>query len=160
MNTEPLQVKRSGDFYYPIYFEEGFEALADAIRTEGLDGRKMCIVSDTNVAPLYADSLKSALSSVASSISLFVFEAGEKSKHLRTVQDLYEKLIESELDRKSLIVALGGGVVGDLAGFILSQPCRWCSMVGLYYRISFIPIISPCIIIFDGVGHFCFVKQN
>ncbi len=117
MNTEPLQVKRSGDFYYPIYFEEGFEALADAIRTEGLDGRKMCIVSDTNVAPLYADSLKSALSSVASSISLFVFEAGEKSKHLRTVQDLYEKLIESELDRKSLIVALGGGVVGDLAGF-------------------------------------------
>ena len=93
MKTEPLQVKRSGDFYYPIYFEEGFGSLADAIRTEGLDSRKMCIVSDTNVAPLYADSLKSALSSVASSISLFVFEAGEKSKHL------------------------GGGVVGDLAGF-------------------------------------------
>ena len=36
----------------------------------------------------------------------------------------------------------------------LSQPCRWCSMVGLYYCISFIPIISPCIIIFGGVGHF------
>lgn len=117
MKTEPLQVKRSGDFYYPIYFEEGFDSLADAIRTEKLDGRKMCIVSDTNVAPLYADALKSALSSVASSISLFVFEAGEKSKHLHTVQNLYEKLIESELDRKSLIVALGGGVVGDLAGF-------------------------------------------
>lgn len=117
MKTEPLQVKRSGDFYYPIYFEEGFDSLADAIRAEGLDSRKMCIVSDTNVAPLYADSLKSALSSVASSISLFVFEAGEKSKHLHTVQNLYEKLIESELDRKSLIVALGGGVVGDLAGF-------------------------------------------
>ena len=117
MKTEPLQVKRSGDFYYPIYFEEGFGSLADAIRTEGLDSRKMCIVSDTNVAPLYANSLKSALSSVASSISLFVFEAGEKSKHLHTVQNLYEKLIESELDRKSLIVALGGGVVGDLAGF-------------------------------------------
>nr|DAV50590.1 MAG TPA: hypothetical protein [Caudoviricetes sp.] len=36
----------------------------------------------------------------------------------------------------------------------LFQPCRWCSMVGLYFRISFIPIISPCIIIFGGVGHF------
>ena len=115
MKTEPLQVKRSGDFYYPIYFEEGFDSLADAIRTEGLDSRKMCIVSDTNVAPLYADSLKSALSSVASSISLFVFEAGEKSKHLHTVQNLYEKLIESELDRKSLIVALGGGSPMDVA---------------------------------------------
>ena len=88
MKTEPLQVKRSGDFHYPIYFEEGFGSLADAIRTEGLDSRKMCIVSDANVAPLYADSLKSALSSVASSISLFVFEAGEKSKHLHTVQNL------------------------------------------------------------------------
>ena len=94
MKTEPLQVKRSGDFYYPIYFEEGFDSLADAIRTEAQGSRKMCIVSDTNVAPLYADSLKSALSSVASSISLFVFEAGEKSKHLHTVQNLYEKLIE------------------------------------------------------------------
>ena len=42
-------------------------------------------------------------------------------------------------------------------GTHLSQPCRWCSMVGLYYCISFIPIISPCIIIFGGVGHFCFI---
>nr|DAP02999.1 MAG TPA: hypothetical protein [Caudoviricetes sp.] len=42
----------------------------------------------------------------------------------------------------------------------LSQPCRWCSMVGLYFRISFIPIISPCIIIFGGVGHFCLLNKH
>ena len=48
---------------------------------------------------------------------MFTFEAGEKSKNLNTVQQLYKVLIEEKLDRKSLIIALGGGVVGDLAGF-------------------------------------------
>ena len=42
----------------------------------------------------------------------------------------------------------------------LFQPCRWCSMVGLSYCISFIPIISPCIIIFGGVGHFCVLNRT
>ena len=54
MGTDALQVRRNGDFYYPIYFEDGFEKLADAIRTEGLENRNFCIVTDTNVAPLYA----------------------------------------------------------------------------------------------------------
>ena len=55
MTEEILQVKRSGEFYYPIYFEEGFDRLKDAIRTEGLEGRNLCIVTDTHVEPLYAD---------------------------------------------------------------------------------------------------------
>ena len=50
MGTDALQVRRNGDFYYPIYFEDGFEKLADAIRTEGLENRNFCIVTDTNVA--------------------------------------------------------------------------------------------------------------
>lgn len=56
MAEEILQVKRNGDFYYPIYFEEGFDRLADAICTEGLEGRNLCIVTDTHVEPLYAES--------------------------------------------------------------------------------------------------------
>ena len=117
MGTDVLQVRRNGDFYYPIYFEDGFEKLADAIRTEGLENRNFCIVTDTNVAPLYAAEVQKVLSPVASKISVFTFEAGEKSKNLNTVQQLYKVLIEEKLDRKSLIIALGGGVVGDLAGF-------------------------------------------
>ncbi|MBU5481485.1 3-dehydroquinate synthase [Blautia sp. MSJ-19] len=117
MDTNVLQVKRDGDFYYPIYFKNDFEGLADAIRAEGLNGRNLCIVSDTTVAPLYAEQLKSVLLTVSPSVSLFVFEAGESSKNLNTVQQLYKALIENKHDRKSLIVALGGGVVGDLAGF-------------------------------------------
>ena len=79
--------------------------------------RNFCIVTDTNVAPLYAAEVQKVLSPVASKISVFTFEAGEKSKNLNTVQQLYKVLIEEKLDRKSLIIALGGGVVGDLAGF-------------------------------------------
>ena len=106
MGTDALQVRRNGDFYYPIYFEDGFEKLADAIRTEGLENRNFCIVTDTNVAPLYAAEVQKVLSPVASKISVFTFEAGEKSKNLNTVQQLYKVLIEEKLDRKSLIIAL------------------------------------------------------
>ena len=49
MAEEILQVKRNGDFYYPIYFEEGFDRLADAICTEGMEGRNLCIVTDTHM---------------------------------------------------------------------------------------------------------------
>ena len=45
MGTDALQVRRNGDFYYPIYFEDGFEKLADAIRTEGLENRNFCTLS-------------------------------------------------------------------------------------------------------------------
>lgn len=117
MAADVLQVRRNGDFYYPIYFEDKFDNLATAIQQEGLENRNFCIVTDTNVAPLYVEQVQQVIASVASSVSVFVFEAGEKSKNLNTVQNLYKALINGKLDRKSIVVALGGGVVGDLAGF-------------------------------------------
>nr|WP_296157333.1 3-dehydroquinate synthase [uncultured Blautia sp.] len=117
MKTDVLNVKRTGDFYYPIHFEDGFDKLADAIMEQGLENRHFCIVTDTNVGPLYAEKVKSVLSGISSRISVFTFEAGEKNKNLNTVQSLYKFLIENKADRKSIVVALGGGVVGDLSGF-------------------------------------------
>ena len=52
MAEEKLLVKRDGDFCYPIYFENDFQALSGALKEEGLAGKKMCIVSDSTVAPL------------------------------------------------------------------------------------------------------------
>ena len=102
---------------YPICFEEDFSNLAQVMREEGLADRKICIVTDSNVGPLYEAPVKKALSEVSSDISVFTFEAGEKNKNLDTVSSLYQALISNGLDRKSLLVALGGGVVGDLTGF-------------------------------------------
>ena len=117
MTETKLLVKREGDFHYPICFEENFSNLAQAIREEGLMDRKICIVTDSNVGPLYKSAVEEALRKVSSDISVFTFEAGEKNKNLDTVSSLYQELIQNGLDRKSLLVALGGGVVGDLTGF-------------------------------------------
>ena len=53
MTETKLLVKREGDFHYPICFEENFSNLAQAMRAEGLVDRKICIVTDSNVGPLY-----------------------------------------------------------------------------------------------------------
>lgn len=117
MAEQKLLVKREGDFHYPIYFEKDFSGLAQAVREEGLSGHKICVVTDSHVEPLYLKSVMDSLQEVSSQIFSFVFEAGEKNKNLDTVQKLYRSLIEHEMDRKGLLVALGGGVVGDLTGF-------------------------------------------
>lgn len=117
MAEEKLLVKRDGEFCYPIYFENDFSFLSQALTDEGLAGKSMCIVSDSTVAPLYADQVKAELLKVSDHIYQFTFPAGEAYKNLDTVQDLFQCLIENGLDRKSLVVALGGGVTGDLSGF-------------------------------------------
>ena len=117
MAEQKLLVKRERDFHYPIYFEKDFSGLAQAVREEGLSGHKICVVTDSHVEPLYLKSVMDSLQEVSSQIFSFVFEAGEKNKNLDTVQELYRSLIEHEMDRKGLLVALGGGVVGDLTGF-------------------------------------------
>ena len=85
MAEEILQVKRNGDFYYPIYFEEGFDRLADAICTEGLEGRNLCIVTDTHVEPLYAEEVKRVLTQVASRVSVFVFGLPDWNLHVFSI---------------------------------------------------------------------------
>ena len=86
--------------------------------------RKIAIVSDSNVWPLYgriaSDSLKNAGFSVVS----FVFPAGEESKNGNTYLELLNFLAQNQLTRSDLIVALGGGVVGDLAGFAAATYLR------------------------------------
>lgn len=124
MTEEKLLVKREGDFCYPIYFEKDFSHLSEALLEEGLSGKKMCIVSDSNVAPLYASQVKEELLKVTDQVSLFTFPAGEAYKNLDTVQDFFQFLIENGLDRKSLVVALGGGVTGDLSGFAAAAYLR------------------------------------
>ena len=117
MAEEKLLVKRDGEFCYPIYFENDFSFLSQTLTDEGLAGKSMCIVSDSTVAPLYADQVKAELLKVSDHVYQFTFPAGEAYKNLDTVQDLFQCLIENGLDRKSLVVALGGGVTGDLSGF-------------------------------------------
>ncbi|MCR5684969.1 MAG: 3-dehydroquinate synthase [Lachnospiraceae bacterium] len=79
--------------------------------------RSICIVSDDNVYPLYGSRVEQDLQNAGFRVFKFVFEHGEKSKNLETYSKLQEFLCNMKLTRSDAIVALGGGVVGDLAGF-------------------------------------------
>lgn len=87
-------------------------------------GHRCVIITDTNVGRLVAKPTFNALVKAGFSPSLIVVPAGETAKSLKSVQTCYEQLAEHRLERKSFIVALGGGVVGDLAGFVAATYLR------------------------------------
>lgn len=81
------------------------------------EGTKTVVVSDSNVGPLYARTVVSSLNAAGFSASAFTFPAGEEHKRLETVQEMYADFARRGLTRSDFVVALGGGVTGDLAGF-------------------------------------------
>lgn len=109
---------------YDIAIEKDFSKLAMKVSELGIIGRKLCIVTDSNVGELYADEVKNELEKTGNAVFVYTFRAGEASKNLNTVEDVYEYLIINKFDRKDMIVALGGGVVGDLAGFTAATYLR------------------------------------
>jgi len=92
-------------------------------------GPRCAIITDSKVAGRYARALDESLRLGGFEPKLISFPAGEKSKNLRVVQSVYDQLAKHRLDRKSLIVALGGGVVGDLAGFVAATYLRGIALV-------------------------------
>lgn len=109
---------------YPIVFEQSFEALAELIKEQKLDNRKMCIVADTNTNKLYTDKVIEQLKKVTDDIFSYCFEAGEQHKNLETIYSFYKFFQQNRFDRKTVVVALGGGVCGDMAGFAAATYLR------------------------------------
>ncbi len=87
-------------------------------------GIRCAIISDTNVAPYYARAAHQSLVDAGFEPALVTVPAGETAKSLKTVQTCYDQLTQQRLERKSFIVALGGGVVGDVAGFVAATYLR------------------------------------
>lgn len=110
---------------YDIVFTNGFSDLQEEFsKQEDWKNRKVCIVTDSNVEPLYAQAVKEAISPCVRACEVFAFPAGEANKNLQTVQSLYAFLIAHHFDRKDMLAALGGGVVGDLTGFAAATYLR------------------------------------
>ena len=103
---------------YKIIIKNNFDELSEnIIEISQNKSRKICIVTDDKVAKFYLEEVKSELSKKFNHISTFILPNGEKSKTLSNVELLYELLIKEHFDRSDLLVALGGGVIGDLTGF-------------------------------------------
>ncbi len=92
---------------------------------------KAMIVSDTNVAPIYMGRVKASLEKSGFETFDFVFPAGEKSKTYATVYDILTAMADAKLTRNDIVVALGGGVVGDLSGFASAVYMRGIRFVQL-----------------------------
>lgn len=112
-----------GERSYPIYITGDYEGLAKAASSAGISG-KVVVITDTNVDRFQSKECMDAMSSCTHEVYKYVIPAGEQSKNLDTVKDIYEFLVEKKLDRNSTLVALGGGVVGDITGFVAASFLR------------------------------------
>ena len=104
------------------------EQAGPLVRTTA-DGTRAVIVTDTNVGPLYQMPVKQSLEASGYEVSICTFEAGEAHKRAETYVAILEFVAEHELSRSDVIVALGGGVVGDVAGFVAATYMRGCKFV-------------------------------
>lgn len=120
MKTVTVQASKD----YEIKIGSGLlSTLGDEIKQLG-KVTNVCIVSDSNVFPLYGKAVENSLQNAGLSFVSYIFPAGEESKNASTYLDLLNLLAENKLTRSDLIVALGGGVVGDLAGFAAATYLR------------------------------------
>lgn len=109
---------------YDILIAGGLLARLGAETAKLGKAKKVCIVSETNVWPLYGEAARDSLENEGFDVSTFVFPAGEASKNGDTYLKLLNFLAENQLTRSDIIIALGGGVVGDLAGFAAATYLR------------------------------------
>ena len=115
----------------PYDVHVGTELLGEvgAIARDVCAGEAACVVSDSTVAPLYAGTVLDSLAAAGFDATLVTFPAGERNKRLSTMSDLLEEVAESGLTRDDAIVALGGGVTGDMGGFCAASYLRGIQVV-------------------------------
>ncbi|WP_438432356.1 3-dehydroquinate synthase [Gorillibacterium sp. sgz500922] len=115
-----------GERSYPIYMGQGIsDQISRYLAERGiLPSSPLLVVTDSNVAPLHLDRLKTALGEGGYRVHDCIVPAGEASKSLDQLAEIVRVGLEAGLDRSSVIVALGGGVVGDLAGFAAASYMR------------------------------------
>lgn len=123
--SKQITVSYEGAPCYEILLRQSFHHLPEQLEKLGYSKRqKVCIITDSNLEKLHLKQLFEILAPCFQTAVTFCFSAGEESKHLDTVQLLYQKLIENHFDRRDLLVAFGGGVVGDLTGFAAATYLR------------------------------------
>jgi 3-dehydroquinate synthase len=108
---------RSATRRYPVLVGSGLiQQIGERVRNS-LPGNRCAIVTDSNVAPLFADRAKQSLISAGLTATLITIRAGEKSKTLKQAGAICEQMTAAGLDRQSFLIGLGGGVIGDISGF-------------------------------------------
>lgn len=109
---------------YPIYIKRGIlERLGEEIKKICFN-KKIVIVTDENVDKFYGEKVKTSLERADFQVFKIVVKPGEKSKSMGELVNLYNNILDTEITREDIIIALGGGVIGDLTGFAASTLLR------------------------------------
>ena len=109
---------------YDIVFTDSFDLLVDELQAFDVENRRVAVIADSNTSALFGNTVIQLLEGHCMQTLLYSFPAGESNKTLDTVRDIYKALIEAKFDRKDLLIALGGGVVGDVTGFVAATYLR------------------------------------
>lgn len=117
------------DHSYNVEIENGVLNCTGQLVSSIWSKRKIALVSDSNVAPLYQDRVADALESVGFTVHNYQFPAGEASKSLEVLGDLTREMAADGFNRDDGVIALGGGVTGDLAGFLAATYMRGISLI-------------------------------
>lgn len=125
LTTITLSVESSNGSY-PIYIGTGLLS-EPALLSDKIHAKQVCILSDSNAGPYYLQELKqTCMLAGAAHVVSYSIPAGESSKTLQCAENIWSFLLEQHFDRHSVLIALGGGVVGDLTGF-----CAACYLRGI-----------------------------
>lgn len=122
MERKTIHVKTGRE--YDIIVENGLLKHSGTLIDKVAKTRNAAIITDSNVAPLYLDVVKGSLESSGFCCKAYIFQAGETSKNHETLLQIYEFLAQNGFTRSDIIIALGGGVVGDVAGFAAATYMR------------------------------------
>lgn len=114
-----------GERRYPVHIGLGLLSRVKQLLPPLLEGRSLFVGTDEEVGRRYLDSLLESLGEA----TVYAFPPGEAEKSLDRVQDIYRAMAEAELDRQAVVLALGGGVVGDTVGFAASTYLRGLDLV-------------------------------
>ena len=108
-----------GNRSYPIHIGDGVLARADLVLPH-IRGKQVLLVSNETVAPLYAETLRSQLQAAGLTVAEVVLPDGEQYKDRQHLNHIFDALLQARFNRKATLIALGGGVVGDMTGFAAS----------------------------------------
>ena len=116
---------------YDIVFSQSFSELWDELSALDCADKRICVVTDSKVDELYGEEVLHLIREKCRKAVKFAFPQGEENKTLDTVKDIYRFLIEEGFDRKDMLLALGGGVTGDITGYAAATYLRGIDYVQL-----------------------------
>jgi 3-dehydroquinate synthase len=110
--------------HYDIWIQPGLRERAGAVVSGLTHSKKLGIVTDTQVAPLHLDAVQQSLGAAGIETVVATVPAGEQHKNIETLGQIYDALLSAKIERSTPVIALGGGVIGDMTGFVAATLLR------------------------------------